>query len=297
MQYDKQGMIAAFIAYVLWGLFPLYWKALTYVDSAEILASRVIWSFILTLIFVVILRKGHQLIRDVKELLQHQKTFWTLAVAAYLVTLNWFLYIWAVNHNHILETSLGYYLNPIVSILLGIIFLKERLAKAQLVGVIIAVIGVAIMIINYGTIPYVSFGLALSFGFYGLLKKRIQLDATRGLVIETAFVLPIALLYYAYLAIEGKMSFGMVDLNTTVLLIGGGAVTAIPLILFAVGAQKIPLYLVGFIQYVAPTMTLLLGVFVYGESFGSVEMLSFGFIWLALIIFSVSTIVEVRKHH
>ena len=110
-------------------------------------------------------------------------------------------------------------------------------------------------------------------------------------------MLPIALLYYAYLAIEGKMSFGMVDLNTTVLLIGGGAVTAIPLILFAVGAQKIPLYLVGFIQYVAPTMTLLLGVFVYGESFGSVEMLSFGFIWLALIIFSVSTIVEVRKHH
>jgi len=297
MQYDKHGMVAAFIAYVLWGLFPLYWKALAHVDSTEILASRVIWSFMLTLLFVFVLRKGHQLVRDVKELWQHQKTFWTLAGAAYLVTFNWFLYIWAVNNNHILETSLGYYLNPIISILLGIIFLKERLAKAQILGVVIALIGVVIMIANYGAMPYVAFGLALSFGFYGLLKKRIQLDAIRGLVIETAFVLPVALLYYAYLASEGKMSFGMVDLKTTVLLIGGGAVTAIPLILFAVGAQKIPLYLVGFIQYVAPTMTLLLGVFVYGETFGPVEMISFSFIWIALIIFSVSTIVEVRKQH
>lgn len=297
MQNERKGIIAALIAYMCWGLFPLYWKALAGVGSEEILASRVIWSFILTLLFVVFIRKSHALVRDVKALWQHQKSFWTLMLAAYLIMVNWYLYIWAVNHNHILETSLGYYLNPIVSILLGIIFLKERLSKIQLIAVAIALIGVVIMMVNYGRIPYVSLGLACSFGVYGLLKKRIKLDATRGLIIETAFVLPLALLYYAYLAYEGKMAFGMVDWKTTVLLIGGGAVTSIPLVLFAIGAQNIPLYLVGFIQYVAPTLTLLIGVFVYGETFGSTELLSFGFIWVALAIFSVTTILDVRKHH
>lgn len=297
MQNERKGIIAALIAYMCWGLFPLYWKVLAGVGSEEILASRVIWSFILTLLFVVFIRKSHALVRDVKALWQHQKSFWTLMLAAYLIMVNWYLYIWAVNHNHILETSLGYYLNPIVSILLGIIFLKERLSKIQLIAVAIALVGVVIMMVNYGRIPYVSLGLACSFGVYGLLKKRIKLDATRGLIIETAFVLPLALLYYAYLAYEGKMAFGMVDWKTTVLLIGGGAVTSIPLVLFAIGAQNIPLYLVGFIQYVAPTLTLLIGVFVYGETFGSTELLSFGFIWVALAIFSVTTIIDVRKHH
>lgn len=297
MQNERKGIIAALIAYVCWGLFPLYWKALSGVGSEEILASRVIWSFILTLLFVLALRKGSALVRDVKALWQHQKSFWTLMLAAYLIMINWYLYIWAVNHNHILETSLGYYLNPIISILLGIIFLKERLSKIQVVAVVIALVGVVVMMVNYGRVPYIALSLAFSFGVYGLLKKRIKLDATRGLIIETAFVLPFALLYYGYLAFEGKMAFGMVDWKTTALLIGGGAVTSVPLILFAIGAQNIPLYLVGFIQYVSPTITLILGVFVYGETFGSTELLSFGFIWVALAIFSVTTILDVRKHH
>lgn len=297
MQNERKGIIAALIAYMCWGLFPLYWKALVSVGSEEILASRVIWSFMLTLLFVVFIRKSHALIRDVKVLWQHQKSFWTLMLAAYLIMVNWYLYIWAVNHDHILETSLGYYLNPIVSILLGIVFLKERLSKIQLIAVAIALIGVIIMMVNYGRVPYVALGLACSFGVYGLLKKRIRLDATRGLIIETAFVLPFALLYYAYLAYEGKMVFGMVDWKTTVLLIGAGIVTSVPLVLFAIGAQNIPLYLVGFIQYVSPTLTLFIGVFVYGETFGSTELLSFGFIWIALAIFSVTTILDVRKHH
>lgn len=297
MQNERKGIIAALIAYVCWGLFPLYWKALSGVGSEEILASRVIWSFILTLLFVLALRKGSALVRDVKALWQHQKSFWTLMLAAYLIMINWYLYIWAVNHNHILETSLGYYLNPIISILLGIIFLKERLSKIQVVAVVIALVGVVVMMVNYGRVPYIALSLAFSFGVYGLLKKRIKLDATRGLIIETAFVLPFALLYYGYLEFEGKMAFGMVDWKTTALLIGGGAVTSVPLILFAIGAQNIPLYLVGFIQYVSPTITLILGVFVYGETFGSTELLSFGFIWVALAIFSVTTILDVRKHH
>jgi len=294
---EKKGIFASVGAYLLWGLFPLYWKMIQYVSSEEILASRVIWSFILTLIFVLLLKQGKILIADFKELWRHQKSFWSLFFAAYLVSLNWFIYIWAVNHDHIVQTSLGYYMNPIISVLLGIIFLKERLSKTQIIAFSLAAMGVSILCVSYGQIPWIAIGLALSFGIYGLLKKQIVLDATRGLVIETMFILPVALIYYVYLYFQGNMSFFHVDMKTNLFLIGTGIVTAIPLILFATGAQNIPLYLVGFIQYISPTMTLLLGVIVYHESFGGTELISFSFIWFALVIFSISTIAEVRKSH
>ncbi len=294
---EKKGIFASVGAYLLWGLFPLYWKMIQYVSSEEILASRVIWSFILTLIFVLLLKQGKTLISDFKELWHHKKSFWSLFFAAYLVSLNWFIYIWAVNHDHIVQTSLGYYMNPIISVLLGIIFLKERLSKSQIAAFLLAAIGVTILFVSYGQIPWVAIGLALSFGIYGLLKKQIVIDATRGLVIETMFILPVALIYYVYLYFQGNMSFLHVDMKTNLFLIGTGIVTAIPLILFATGAQNIPLYLVGFIQYISPTMTLLLGVIVYHESFGGTELVSFSFIWLALVVFSISTIAEVRKSH
>lgn len=297
MHNEKKGILASIGAYLLWGLFPLYWKVIQHVSSEEILASRVIWSFVLTLIFVLLLKQGKTLIVDFKELWRHQKAFWSLFFAAYLVSLNWFIYIWAVNHDHIVQTSLGYYMNPIISILLGIIFLKEKLSKSQIVAFLLAAIGVAILCVSYGEIPWVAIGLALSFGIYGLLKKQIVLDATRGLVIETMFILPVALIYYMYLYFQGNMSFLHVDMTTNLFLIGTGIVTAIPLILFATGAQNIPLYLVGFIQYISPTMTLILGVIVYHESFGGTEFVSFSFIWLALVIFSISTIAGVRKSH
>lgn len=295
MENEKKGIVASVFAYILWGLFPLYWKVIQHVTSGEILASRVIWSFILTLIFVLLIKQGKVLVKDFRELWQNQKAFWSLCLAAYLVSANWFIYIWAVNHDHIIQTSLGYYMNPIFSILLGIIFLKERMTKAQVLALLMAAIGVIILIASYGQIPWISIGLALSFGFYGLLKKQIALDATRGLVIETMFIFPVAIIYYCYLYFQGNMSFLHVDMKTNVFLIGTGIVTALPLVLFAVGAQNIPLYLVGFIQYIAPTMTLILGVFLYHESFGHTELISFSFIWLALIIFSISTILEMRK--
>ena len=297
MQDEKKGILASIGAYFLWGLFPIYWKVIEHVSSEEILASRVIWSFVLTLIFVVLLKQRKVLVSDFKAFWHNQRSFWLLFIAAYLVSINWFIYIWAVNHNHIVQTSLGYYMNPIISILLGIIFLKERLSKYQIVAFLFAIIGVLILFVSYGQIPWVAIGLALSFGIYGLLKKQIVLDATRGLVIETMFILPVALMYYIYLYFQGNMSFLHVDLKTNLFLIGTGIVTAIPLILFATGAQNIPLYLVGFIQYISPTMTLILGVVVYHESFGGTELVSFSFIWLALMIFSISTIVEVKKSH
>lgn len=297
MHNEKKGIMASIGAYFLWGLFPLYWKVIQNVSSEEILASRVIWSFVLTLAFVVLIKQGKILVHDFKKLWQHQKSFWSLFFAAYLVSLNWFIYIWAVNHDHIVQTSLGYYMNPIISVLLGIIFLRERLSKSQITAFLLAAIGVCILILSYGQIPWVAIGLALSFGIYGLLKKQIVLDATRGLVIETMFILPVAIIYYIYLYFQGNMSFLHVDMKTNLFLIGTGIVTAIPLILFATGAQNIPLYLIGFIQYISPTMTLVLGVIVYHESFGGTELISFSFIWLALLIFSVSTILEVRKSH
>ncbi|MEK4759140.1 EamA family transporter RarD [Viridibacillus sp. FSL E2-0187] len=295
MQEEKKGILSALGAYIIWGIFPLYWKGLQHVASEEVLAGRVIWSFILTLIFVVILKQGKMLLVDFKQLWQHPKSFWLLVTAAYLISLNWFLYIWAVNNNHIVESSLGYYMNPLVSVLLGIFFLKEKLSKAQVMSFIIAAIGVLILVISYGQIPWLSFGLALTFGVYGLLKKKVLVDATRGLVLETFFILPVAVAYYVYVYFHGNISFLHTDIKTDVLIIGTGIVTAVPLILFATGAQKIPLYLVGFIQYVSPTIMLFLGVIVYGESFSGIDLLSFSFIWVALILFSITKIIEVRK--
>ncbi|MGF9979230.1 EamA family transporter RarD [Viridibacillus arvi] len=295
MQEEKKGILSALGAYIIWGIFPLYWKGLQHVASEEVLAGRVIWSFILTLIFVVILKQGKMLLVDFKQLWQHPKSFWLLVTAAYLISLNWFLYIWAVNNNHIVESSLGYYMNPLVSVLLGIFFLKEKLSKAQVMSFVIAAIGVLILVISYGQIPWLSFGLALTFGVYGLLKKKVLVDATRGLVLETFFILPVAVAYYIYVYLHGNISFLHTDMKTDVLIIGTGIVTAVPLILFATGAQKIPLYLVGFIQYVSPTIMLFLGVIVYGESFSGIDLLSFSLIWVALILFSITKIIEVRK--
>ncbi|MEK5528785.1 MULTISPECIES: EamA family transporter RarD [unclassified Viridibacillus] len=295
MQEEKKGILSALGAYIIWGIFPLYWKGLQHVASEEVLAGRVIWSFILTLLFVIIMKQGKTLLLDFKQLWQQPKSFWLLVTAAYLISLNWFLYIWAVNNNHIVESSLGYYMNPLVSVLLGIFFLKEKLSKAQVLSFIIAAIGVLILVISYGQIPWLSFGLALTFGVYGLLKKKVLVDATRGLVLETFFILPVAVAYYVYVYFHGNISFLHTDLKTDVLIIGTGIVTAVPLILFATGAQKIPLYLVGFIQYVSPTIMLFLGVIVYGESFSGIDLLSFSFIWVALILFSITKIIEVRK--
>ncbi|MBK3493594.1 EamA family transporter RarD [Viridibacillus sp. YIM B01967] len=295
MQEEKKGILSALGAYIIWGVFPLYWKELKHVSSEEILAGRVVWSFVLTILFVFIVKQGKVLTSDFKALWQRPKSFWLLVCAAYLISLNWFLYIWAVNNNHIVESSLGYYMNPLVSVLLGIFFLKETLTKAQVLSFIIAAIGVLILVVSYGQIPWVSIGLALTFGVYGLLKKKVLVDATRGLVMETFFILPVAIAYYVYIYFQGNISFLNIDMKTDLFIIGTGIVTAVPLILFATGAQKIPLYLIGFIQYISPTIMLFLGVIVYGETFNGIDLLSFSFIWAALILFSISKIVEMRK--
>jgi len=252
------------------------------------LYSRIIWAFILTTIFVIAMRQGPYLVSDVKMLWKQQKQFWLLFLASVLISGNWFIYIWAVNHNHLVQTSLGYYMNPLVSVLLGVFFLKETLSIFEKIAFVLALIGVLSLTIYYGGLPWIAIVLALSFAFYGLIKKQIPLHATRGLAIETFFVMPIALIAYIPLFQRHEAFIVNDSMQTTVLLIGTGIATALPLILFAKGAQQIPLYMVGFLQYIAPTMMLILGVIVYGEAFSKVEFMSFFFIWLALIVFALS---------
>ncbi|MFS0574854.1 EamA family transporter RarD [Sporosarcina sp. 179-K 3D1 HS] len=293
MQRERNGALWGIGAYVIWGVMPIYWKVLGHVGSFEILVSRIIWASVLTTLLVVFMRNGRNLISDFRTLWQSKRQFWSLFFASTLMSGNWFLYIWAVNHGHIIQTSLGYYINPLVSVLLGIFFLKERLSYSQQVAFLLATVGVVILTFSYGHVPWLSLALAISFAVYGLVKKQIQLDAIRGLAIETLFILPFAMVAYGWLFFHSPTAFLQVDVKTDILLVLTGVATGLPLILFVKGAQTMPLYMVGFLQYIAPTLMLIIGVSIYGEKFESIDLLSFSFIWAALILFAVSKIAEV----
>ncbi len=297
MTNTQQGSLYAFLTYMIWGLFPLFWMFLDHVGSLEVLAGRIIWSCVFTILFILVIGKRKALVHDVTTLWQHKKSFFSLMAASFIISLNWYVYIWAVSHDRVLETSMGYYINPIISVLFGMIFFHEKLSKNTWGALIVAALGVLIMTINYGQVPGVSLLLALTFATYGVLKKRIQLEATIGLAIETLFILPFALIFYVYIYKQGTMQFMHVDWQTDVLMIISGILTAIPLILFAKGAKLIPMYLLGFIQYVSPTISFLLGVFYFRETFTQIEFMAFGCIWLAIIIFSSHSLAESRKRH
>jgi chloramphenicol-sensitive protein RarD len=292
---EKSGILLAISSYLIWGILPVYWKNIDNVPSAEILVSRVVWAFISTLLLILLLKNGRYLFEDIKRLWKSQLNFWLLFLASILISGNWFLYIWAVNNGYLVQTSLGYYINPLISVLLGVFFLKEKLSPAQKVAFILAMIGVLILTFSYGQFPWLSFVLAISFAVYGLLKKQIKLDALRGLTIETFFITPLALGYYIWLFIDNRAVFLHSDVKTDTLLIFTGIATALPLVLFAKGAQRIPLYMVGFLQFIAPTMMLFLGVIIYKESFGQVDLISFIFIWIGLVLFTYSKVIEMLK--
>lgn len=297
MSEERKGILYTFLSYAMWGFLPLFWKLLEHVNSMEVLVGRVIWSFVFTVLAILFIGQRKALFQDLHYLWQHKKQFISLIAASFMIAVNWYIFIYAVNSNQMLETSLGYYINPLFSVLFGVLFFKERLSRMQLFAVVIAFIGVMVMTLNYGRLPWIALCLALTFAIYGVLKKRIVLDALRGLTIETLFTLPIAIVVYIYLFQQGDASFLHVNWSTNLLLMASGIATAIPLICFAKGAQRIPLYLIGFLQYIAPTMMLIIGVILYKEPFTKVELLAFSIIWLALAIFSISTLREqlVRK--
>lgn len=274
-------------AYIIWGFLPLYWKPLDSVSPFVILAHRILWSFILTLVLIFVFRKTKLLMQNTKEVFTNKKVGFAAFVSSVLISLNWLTYIWAVNSDHVMDASLGYYINPLVSVLLGVLILKEKLTKGEISSFIIALIGVTILTIDYGHIPWVALTLAFSFGLYGLTKKLSKFDSLISLTFETMFVLPIALIY---LAVQNdKPSFGFSSGHTiTTLLICSGLATAIPLLLFSLGTKRIPLSMVGFLQYIAPTLMLGLGVFVFHETFTKINLLAFSFIWIALIVYTFS---------
>lgn len=284
----KTGAFQAGLSYLLWGILPIYWKLLDHVNAEDILANRIFWSFAFMMVVLFFSKKIRNLISVLKGFKQNRKEMYALIIASLLISTNWFIYIWAVNHHHMIEASLGYYINPLVSVLLGVIFLKEKLSPAQYVSFIIAGVGVLILGISYGKFPWISIVLAFSFGVYGLAKKMIKVDSAVGLTLETLVVTPFALAYMVFLFLNGEHALFAGSVTTDLLLVGAGAATALPLLYFAKGAQKIPLSMLGLLQYIAPTITLLLGVLVYGEHFTKHHLQAFVFIWSALTIYSLS---------
>ncbi|MFD1735073.1 EamA family transporter RarD [Bacillus salitolerans] len=281
------GIVATTGAYMIWGFLPLYWKMLQFVSPGEILAHRIVWSFVFVLGILFFLGRVKPFLSELNDLLSNRKRLLGISVASLVISANWVIYIWAVNTNHVVEASLGYYINPLVSIILGIIVLKEKLSFWQTVSFILAVLGVLNLTIHFGSFPWVALSLAISFGFYGLLKKLVKIGPLIGLAIETLFITPIALLFLSYVHINEGGAFGT-GWSTTLILLGAGVVTAIPLLLFANGASRIPLSMIGFLQYLAPTIMLLLGVFLYKEPFTEVHLLSFICIWTALTVYTLS---------
>ncbi|APH04737.1 EamA family transporter RarD [Bacillus weihaiensis] len=284
----KKGILYTASSYFLWGILPLYWKLIGNVASEEILAHRIFWSFIFMIVILTTTREILNIRVVTTELLKKPKLLLMLIISSVLISINWFVYIWAVNHNQMIEASLGYYINPLISVLLGLVFFKEKINLLQKISFIIAALGVIYMTTRYGEIPLIAITLAVSFGLYGLTKKITKLSSAMGLTLETLMVTPIAIFYLVYLGQTGNMEFMNFNLETNLLLIGAGAATAIPLLLFATGAQKIPLYMVGILQYIAPTITLMIGIVIYSEPFTTTEVVTFSCIWSALFLFTMS---------
>lgn len=281
---DMGGFWSAVVSFGIWGMLPLYWKQLQDVPSLEILANRVWWCFIFVGIFTVLVKKTAL----IGELFRTWKKTLFVLLKSLILGANWFIFVWAVNSGRVVESSLGYYINPLLSVLLAMIFLKERLKKMQYVAFFIALAGVLIMTLNYGRFPWVSFLLAFSFGLYGLLKKIVPVDAQVGMLAETFFIAPVALVYIILGKISGTSSLFAGEPRDTFFLVTAGVVTAFPLIFFNYAVKKIPFTVVGFIQYLAPTGMLLLGVFMFHEPFDSIKLFCFIMIWIALAIFTVS---------
>lgn len=291
MDKTATGTITAISAFLLWGIFPIYWKILKHVPSTQILAHRVVWS----LLFVILLLSIQKRWKEAKIIIPFYPNTLIFLVTSFLLGTNWLTYIWAINTNQIVEASLGYFINPLVNVFLGIVFLRERLYRWQMFSLALAFIGVLFLILQFGRIPWVAFVLAFTFGIYGLLRKTSKAESMVGLFFDTAILTPIILVYLITVTLQRSGAFGSIDLQTDILLMGGGVVTAIPLLLFAHGARRIRYSAVGFFQYIAPTGQLLIGIFLYKEVFTSTHAVSFGLVWVAIIIYSISSFMMYKR--
>ncbi len=275
------GYLAATGAFLIWGVLPVYWKLLEGVPASEILCHRMFWSLLLTLGMVVLRKRQSAFWLAVKK----RENLITYTAAALLLAFNWLLFIWAVNAGFIVEASLGYFINPLITVLFGIIFFGERMRLVQWVALLFAFLGVLYLTIYYGQFPWIALGLALSFAIYGLLHKKNSMAALDGLCLETGILFVPAVLFLVGLQWTGSGAFGRIGLSGSLLLIGTGVVTSVPLLLFGYAAKKIPLSSIGLLQYMAPTILLILGVFIYKEEFPVERLIGFLLIWTALVLY------------
>lgn len=276
------GILYAATAYALWGVFPLYFKSLQEIPPMEILLHRMVWS----LLFVVIVLAWRRQWSWLGKVIRQPKVLAGFAASALLLSSNWFIYIWAVNNGHVVESSLGYFINPLFNVLLGALILRERLRAVQWIAVAIAACGVAWLTWQGGSLPWIALMLATTFALYGLLRKTAALGALEGLALETMLLFPLAFGYLLMLMLDGRSSFVTASTTSQWLMVAAGPITAIPLLLFASGARRIPLSLLGLLQYIGPTLQLLLGVWLYHEPFGGARLVGFALIWSALAVYS-----------
>ncbi len=283
-----RGVAAASAAYILWGILPIYWKLLQGVPAYEILCHRMFWSLVVT--FVLILFLGRQ--QSLRRVLKEKKTVLVFTLIASLLAVNWLIYIWAVNSGHIIEASLGYFINPLINVFFGMVFFKERLRPVQWLALVLVVCGVFYLTFYYGHFPWIALVLAVTFATYGLLHKKVALAPLDGLCLESLVLFLPAFAFLCYLEIRGSGSFLHGDTTRSLLLFGTGIITAVPLLFFGYAANKIPLSTLGLLQYMAPTINLLIGLFIYNESFPRERMVGFTLIWVALLLYIVENLVR-----
>ena len=297
MNNTQKSLVAILICYFSWGLFPIYFKLLKSIGAYEVLAMRILCSFIFMILVVGIAKNKKTIFEEIKKIWDNKKSFLLLVLASLLITGNWLTYIIAVNTNHVLEASFGYYLNPIVTIILAVVFLKEKLTRTQTIACLFVGGSLLYLFISLGSLPWISIMLALTFGLYSLCKKKIILSPKASLLIETAIVSPIAIIYMGYLASNNSVTFHTFGTDTLIYLLLSGVVTAVPLMLFAKGATDIPLYMLGILQYLPPTMQFFIGIFVYGEELSVQKLISFSIIWVAVAVFCYSAILSMKKQN
>lgn len=291
--HDARGLWIAIAAFVIWGLMPAYWHLLKVVPSLQIVLHRAVWCAILVAAWLT-LRDGRGWFRDV---VSQPRLAWMLALSGTLIAFNWGLYVWAVNAGHVVETSLGYFINPLLNVLIGVLFLRERLSPAQWIAVALAACGVLWLTFQFGRLPWIALCLAGSFALYGLIRKFAAVEAVRGLGVENMFVFVPALLWLLWFELRGDGGFFSLQWGGWInaLLVFGGVLTAVPLIFFAYAVRRVPLSVVGLLQYVGPTLQLLLGVFFFGEAFGRDRAIGFGLIWIGLAVFAVDGYLAARR--
>ncbi|WP_235896597.1 EamA family transporter RarD [Oceanidesulfovibrio marinus] len=288
---SPSGIIAALGSFLLWGVLPLYWKQLDNIPSFEILCHRIVWSAVFTALVLVLAGRFH----EVREALASRRTIALLLISSVLVSANWGLYIWSVNHAHVVEASMGYYINPLVNVLLGMVFFKDKLRRLQWVAVGFAITGVLVMVVDFGRLPWIALGLAFSFGFYGLVRKVVAVLPVPGLFLETLLLsLPAGayILWQEMHGVGGLVTGGGLQIT---LLVCAGVVTSIPLLLFTFGARRLPLPTLGIAQYLSPTCMFLLGVFVFHEPFGATKLVTFACIWTGVAVYVTDGLIEHRK--